>query len=63
MTDRNAGKATQVEVIRDGSNVHFVMTCASEYDAMLLYDRLGEEMAAGYVKLEIETKPRELSRG
>jgi hypothetical protein len=58
MSQNNAGCASQVEIIRDGQNVHFVVTCASDYDAMMLYDRMGEEMAAGYVKLEIQTRPR-----
>jgi len=41
-----------------GKLVRFLMRCDSEYDAMMLYDRMSEEMRAGYVKLEIETKPR-----
>jgi len=54
----NAGKASQIEIERDGKLVRFLMRCDSEYDAMMLYDRMSEEMRAGYVKLEIETKPR-----
>lgn len=61
MSNRSAGKGSQVEIIRDGINVHFVVTCKSEYDAMMLYDRLGEELRAGFLKFEIETKPREIN--
>jgi hypothetical protein len=54
----NAGKASQIEIERDGKIVRFLMRCDSEYDAMMLYDRMTEEMRSGGVKLEIETKPR-----
>jgi hypothetical protein len=54
----NAGKASQIEIERDGKLVRFLMRCDSEYDAMMLYDRMSEEMQNGGVKLEIETKPR-----
>ncbi len=54
----NAGKASQIEIERDGKLVRFLMRCDSEYDAMMLYDRMSEEMRNGGVKLEIETKPR-----
>jgi hypothetical protein len=54
----NAGRASQIEIERDGKTVRFLMRCDSEYDAMMLYDRMSEEMRNGGVKLEIETKPR-----
>jgi hypothetical protein len=54
----DAGRASKIEIERDKSDVHFIMKCNSEYDAMLLYDRMTEEMRAGYVKLEIHTLPQ-----
>jgi hypothetical protein len=55
MTD--AGKASQIEIERNKCDVHFIMKCKSEYDAMMLYDRMTEEMCAGFVRLEIVTAP------
>jgi hypothetical protein len=54
----HAGDGSKVEIIRDGVNVHFIVSCKSDYDAILLYDRLGEEMRCGYLKFEIHTKPK-----
>jgi hypothetical protein len=51
-----AGRAHKIEIERKNSDVHFILKCDSEYDAMMLYDRFTEEMHAGYVKLEIVTK-------
>jgi hypothetical protein len=62
MNERSSGVASQVEIIRDGQNVHFVVSCPSDYDAMLLYDRLGEEMKQGFVRLDIHSKAKETSK-
>lgn len=56
--NKSAGRASEIEIERNGKTVRFVMTCNSEYDAMMLYDRMTEEMRSGGVKLEIETRPR-----
>lgn len=53
----NAGQAGNIECERDGVVVRFIVNCKSEYDAMMLYDRMTEEMQNGYVKFEIMTKP------
>lgn len=53
---RDAGRASQIEIERDGTTVRFFMRCDSEYDAMMLYDRMSEEMRNGYAKLEIVTR-------
>ena len=54
----DAGRAKQIEVERDGDKVNIVMNCSSEYDAMMLYDRLIEELKNGYLKFEVCTNPR-----
>lgn len=59
MSEQSAGVAKQIAVERRGSMVIFEIKCASEYDAMMLEDRMTDELRAGYVKLEIMTKPRE----
>lgn len=53
----NAGKASQMEVERDGKYVRITMRCDSAYDAIMLYDRMIFELHNGGVKLEIESKP------
>lgn len=55
---RSAGNAKEIAIERLGKMVLIEIKCASDYDAMMLEDRMTEEMRAGYVKLEIMTKPK-----
>lgn len=57
----DAGQASQIEIERKGNSVLFTMKCNSEYDAMMLYDRMTEEMRSGYVSLEIVTKETDIA--
>jgi hypothetical protein len=59
---RSAGHATEIAVVRIGSMVRFEIMCSSDYDAMMLEDRMTEELRGGCVKLEISTKPKEVRR-
>lgn len=45
----------KLEIERVGSSVRFVVHCASDYDAMELYDRACEEMRGGHLDLTIMT--------
>ena len=52
----------QIAVEREGCIVRLIWHRESEYDAMMLYDRLIEELRNGGTTITIAIKPREDSK-
>lgn len=55
--DADIGRAS-LAIERSGTVVSFALTCADEYQAMLIYDRATAELTDGCVKLTFR-KPAE----
>jgi hypothetical protein len=53
------GQSSKLAVEIKGRDVHLVVTCASHYDAMMLYDKSTEMLRHGYIKLEFATAGNE----
>lgn len=47
------GKFEKIEIGRTGTAVVVKLRCADEYEAMMIYDFLAEEMATGRINLKI----------
>ncbi|MGM4997789.1 hypothetical protein AB8A05_03925 [Tardiphaga sp. 538_B7_N1_4] len=47
----------KLEIEREGTSVAITFRCSDEYNAMMLYDFLAEQLSSGGINLKVTTRP------
>lgn len=59
LTLKSQAEYEKLEIERKAKNVVVTFRCSDEYNAMLLYDFLADQLGHGGISLKVTTKPRE----